>query len=348
MDFDIDVIKMRIAIDCRWIFPKLSGIGRYTDNLMKGLTKVDRSNTYLFLKEPLVPYGLFSLANQIRLPRLLRRLDVDIYHSTNFMIPLFMGRRIKVVITIHDLIPWKFPQYTPKAKKTRFNWLFRWVMKRAVKRADRIIAVSENTKRDICECLMVSPSKISVVYNGIGSEFFVDRQVEKEGYILFVGRADPYKNLMGLIEAYKILLDRYKISNKLLVVGEEDPRYPRPGGLGDKIIYYGYADPKELVDIYCKASVLVMPSLYEGFGLPAIEAMACGVPVVVSNTPALVEIVKDYAYVATTNLADCIYRALMEGPKVGAREYARQFTIEKMAEETLRVYKSLQPHITYT
>lgn len=330
---------MRIAIDCRWIFPKLSGIGKHTENLVRGLSRVDRKNTYLLLKEPLVPYSIFSMANQIRLPRLLRRLDVDIYHSTNFMIPLFMKRDIKVVITIHDLIPWRFPEYTPKAKKTRFNLLFKWIMKRAVHRADKVIAVSETTARDIKDCLGVSSA---VVYNGIAPEFFSDRDANKDGDILFVGRPDPYKNLTGLIKAYSILLQKYKIKNKLLVVGEDDPRYPRPSGLDDKIIFYGYADTKDLVDIYRKASVLVIPSLYEGFGFPAVEAMACGVPVVMSNTPALVEVVKDNAIVVDPydyeGMADAIYKAITNGK--GHKAYARQFTIERMAEETLKVYES--------
>lgn len=333
---------MRIAIDCRWIFPKLSGIGKHTDNLVRGLSKIDRKNTHLLLKEPLVPYGLFSIANQVRLPRLLRRLDVDIYHSTNFMIPIFMKRDIKVVVTIHDLIPWKFPEYTPRAKKTRFNWLFKWIMKRAVRRADMIIAVSENTARDIQDCLGVPEEKIRVVYNGISPEFFTEGRVDKQGYILFVGRPDPYKNLKGLIKAYEILLKKYDIKNNLLVVGDSDPRYPKPSSLDNRIIFHGYADTVDLVDIYRKASVLVMPSLYEGFGFPAIEAMACGVPVVVSNTPALIEVVKDNGLVVDPNdyegMADAIYRAITNGSNHKA--YARQFTIERMAGETLRVYES--------
>lgn len=343
---------MRVAIDCRWIFPKISGIGKHTENLVRGLSKIDRKNTYLLLKEPLVNYGIFSLANQFRLPRLLRRLDVDVYHSTNFMIPLFMKKDIKVVVTIHDLIPWKFPKYTPRAKKTKFKRLFKWMMKRAVKRADKIIAVSENTAKDIRECLGVDSNKIKVVYNGISPEFFTGASVNRDGYILFVGRRDPYKNLSGLIKAYEILLEKYTIKNNLLVVGEKDSRYPEAYDLvkfNERITFYGYADTKDLVNLYRKASVLVMPSLYEGFGYPAIEAMACGVPVVVSNTPALAEVVKDNGIYIDPNdyegMADGIYRALIDGTRTtGTRnktaEYAKKFTIEKMAEETVKVYES--------
>ena len=364
---------MRIAIDCRWIFPKISGIGKHTENLVSGLSKVDHHNHYLLLKEPLVSYGIFSLANQIRFPRLLKRLDVDIYHSTNFMIPLFIPRTIKVVVTIHDLIPFRFPQYTPQAKKTKFLWFFRRIMKMIVKRADKIVTVSNNTARDLVEFLNVPRDKISVVYNGISHDFFEesvtkvsDPKIKNEsgyiptpkslvwGYILFVGRADPYKNLIGLIKAYAKLLQDYGLSNKLLVVGEEDPRYKDVSqlveelGLKDKVIFYGYTDSKTMVNLYQNAGILVLPSLYEGFGLPPLEAMACGIPVIVSNTPALVETVADKAIVVDPHdideLAKAIYNVLTDKilrDKMSreGREHAKKFTIDFMARETLKVYE---------
>jgi len=348
---------MRIAIDCRWIFPKLSGIGQHTVSLIRGLSSVDRVNTYLFLKEPLVPYGIFSLKNQFRLSRLLKKLDVDVYHSTNFMIPVFMSKKIKVIITIHDLIPWKFPQYTRKAKKTKFLWLFKIIMRMAVKRADKIIVVSETTAKDLMECLNVPKEKISVVYNGIGDEFFGNFHniANKENYILFVGRADPYKNLIGLIKAYDILLKKYKIDNKLVVVGEKDPRYLNAYNLvkdlklDGKILFWGYADQKHIMDIYLNSSVLVMPSFYEGFGLPAIEAMACGVPVIVSNTPALKEVAGDGAITINPKnleeIGESIYKVISD--KSYSKQLsekginrAKRFTVENMARETVRVYNS--------
>lgn len=360
---------MRIAIDCRWIFPKISGIGKHTENLTRGLSEIDRHNHYLLLKDPLVSYGLFSLANQIRLPKLLKRLDVDIYHSTNFMIPLFLSRKIKVVVTIHDLIPFKFPQYTPHAKKTKFNWLFKLIIKKVIKRADMIIAVSNTTANDIVECFGVPKDKIKVVYNGISPEFFSKRKQNTDngytpppktkvlvgGYILFVGRQDPYKNLTGLIHAYAKLLNDYGITEKLLIVGKKDPRYPEVPQLVDKlnlkdnVEFYGYVNSKELLKLYQNASLLVLPSLYEGFGMPPIEAMACGVPVVVSNTPALVETVNDKAIVTdpsdANKLADSMYKvitdkSLREKLSQDGKIHAQKFTIENMAKETLKVYES--------
>jgi glycosyltransferase involved in cell wall biosynthesis len=349
---------MRIAIDCRWIFPKLSGIGQHTANLIKGISELDRENTYLFLKEPLVSYGVFSLKNQFRLSRLLRKLDVDVYHSTNFMIPLFMTKKIKVVITVHDLIPWKFPQYTPRAKKTKFFGLFKLIMRLAVRRADKIIVVSKTTAEDLQECLNVPSEKINVVYNGIGDEFFnLDRKGgEKEGSILFVGRADPYKNLTGLIEAYNLLVKKYNIKHKLLVVGEEDKRYPdarllvKKLHLEEKVVFQGYVKSGQILEVYSKASVLVMPSFYEGFGLPATEAMACGIPVIVSNTPALKEVVRENAVVIDPKnieeITNAMYKIISDKDFADnlankGKEYAKKFTIENMARETVRVYNNL-------
>ena len=357
---------MRIAIDCRWIYKKLSGIGRHTDNLVKGVTALDKNNHYILLREPLVPYGIFTLSNQLKLQGVLKKLDVDVYHSTNFMIPLFLDKKIKVVITIHDLIPWLYPEFTPKAKKTKFNWLFKAVMKKAVKRADRIIAVSENTAQDIQKCFNISGDKIRVVYNGIEQEYFnaakntkktsnpISDKLEK-GYILFVGRSEPYKNLLGLVKAYDILVKKYNIPNKLLIVGERDPRYPQVPelvdklGLKDKVIFFGYAEQKEVMGLYLNAGVLAMPSFYEGFGLPVTEAMACGVPVVVSNTPALVEVAGCSALVVDpkniNEIAGALYKVLTDKEladelKRKGIERAKHFTIERMAEETIKVYES--------
>ena len=344
----------------------MSGIGKHTENLLKGLAQVDRVNRYLFLKGPLVNYSVFSKSNQWKLPRLLKRLDVNLYHSPNFMISLLIPRTIKVVITIHDLIPWKFPNYTPRARKTKFNWLFKLILKRAARRADKIIAVSHNTARDICECLGVPAEKIKVVYNSIGPEYFApldiadntnarDPDKSLNDYIIFVGRADPYKNLAGLVRAYQQLVKKYNITHKLLVVGELDPRYPEVPelvnemGLEEKVIFYGYVEQKELMNLYRRASVLVMPSLYEGFGLPVLEAMVCGIPVIISDTPSLVEIAKDNALAVNprdiNKLAGAIYKIISDKDFAGklaekGKRYANEFTIERMAKETVAVYES--------
>ncbi len=358
---------MKIVIDCRWIFPQISGIGCYTKNLIRGLAAVDKENEYFLIsgrcpdadnfRSLPVAYGLYSLANQVKLPRLLKELRADVFHSPNFMIPLRVPRTTKVVITIHDMIPWKFPQYTPKAKKTRWQWLFRLIFRRAAARADKIISVSQNTARDIKDCLSVPVNKIEVVHNGIEERFFQAKAGERgleRSYILFIGRADPYKNLIGLLKAYAVLVRKYTVGNKLVVVGQPDDRYPEANywvaklGLEQRVIFYGYAAVEKLVEIYANAAVFVLPSFYEGFGLPPVEAMAVGVPVIVSNTPALAEVAGDCALQVdpqdTEGMAEAIYKVISDrelSAELVARgkEQAKKFTIETMAKDTLEVYK---------
>jgi len=345
---------MKIAIDCRWIFLKVSGVGRYTENLTSALKEIDHNNKYLLLKASLIPYGIFSLINQIKLPLFLKKSGADIYHSANFMIPLFVPKNIKVIITIHDLIPFKFPQYTPNAKKTRFNWFFKWIFKKAVNRADKIIVNSNNTARDLIECLNAPMNKIKVIYLGIDPGFFQNTPYRQDSYILFVGRPEPYKNLDLLIKAYNKLLKDYKIENKLLIAGSMDPRYPEALnlvdklGLKNKVIFQGYIGHQELVKTYQGASVLVLPSLYEGFGLPPLEAMASGVPAIVSNTPALTETTAGRALVIgpydINGLAGAIYKVLTDNMLAErlsreGRDYARNFTVQNMAKLTLKVYE---------
>lgn len=383
---------MKIAIDCRWIFPKISGIGSYTESLVKGLNSIDTENEYFCItnnsnkedkhnisphqllrshskngyKEEysgnwcgdiVVPYGIYSITNQIRLPKLLKKLGVDVFHSPNFMIPFFVPKKIKVILTVHDIIPWKFPEYTPQAKKTKYYGLFKWVIKKCLNRADKVIVVSNTTADDLMECLDVKREKISVVYNGLNSMYFEakkTKQPEYIDYILFVGRADPYKNMEGLIRAYAKLIKDKNIRNKLLIVGEKDKRYPNVYslvddlGVSDNVVFYGYADKDELVQLYKNAFLFVLPSLYEGFGLPPLEAMASGVPVIVSNAPAILEVVGDNAIVVDSKDIDALTQAMSKviadrnsynDMVNNAKEYAKGFTIEKMAKETLEVYK---------
>lgn len=360
---------MKIAIDYRWVLPHVSGIGRYTLNLVSELANQDKKNEYILIASPgqknsnfnviTVPYGIYSLQNQWALSRLLQKMKIDVFHSPNFMIPLRVPKSTKVVITIHDMIPWLFPEFTPKAKKTRLSWLFKYIIKRAAARADKIISVSENTAKDIMAALSVPRERIAVIYNGLDSDCF---RVNARGdlgvrdYILFVGRADPYKNLNGLIRAYNDLVTKYKIENQLLIVGQEDSRYPEAKELvaelqlQDKIVFYGYASPKELENLYTNAAVYVLPSFYEGFGLPPLEAMAKGVPVAASNTPALAEVLGDNALLFDpyniNNIADTIFKiidnkGLAEELSKKGSLHAKKFNVETMARETLAVYQSI-------
>ena len=375
---------MRIVLDCRWIFRKLSGVGRYTRELTRALLDLDPDDEFvlLFDNEDLlarerahvkldersragtatVSCGPFSPRSTLRLPGLLRSLGADVFHSTNSMLPL---RRLPcaAVVTIHDLIPFIAPHYVPRARKTRVLPLYRWATRRAARLADRIIAVSSHTKRDVATHLRIPEEKIAVVHNGIGASFRppadpppceLHRRFGIEGrLIVAAGRAEPYKNLIGLVHAIEQLVAAGRTTLRCLLVGEPDERYPEvrhyveAHHLGEHVCFTGYLDHEDLVRAYQEADLVVHPSLYEGFGFPPLEAMACGTPVVASDRTSLPEVLGDAALLVnpedTDALAAAITRALDDETlraelRRKGLERAKAFTWQRAARETLDVY----------
>lgn len=345
---------MKIAIDTRRSGKTLSGIGRYTECLIRGLSSVGSPCHFIHIDEKMAPYSPYSIMNQLRLPAVLEQYHVELYHSPDFAIPILLRKNLPCVVTIHDLIPWKYPHFTPKAKKNRFLWLFRLFIREVVKRADKIIAVSHTTATDIEECFPADSSRILVVYNGIDPVFFKSHDEKKGNYILYVGRADPYKNICAALSAYARASETYKIPHNFLIIGESDPRYTGSQALVEhlnlqnRVTFSGHLSHEELIKAYRGADLLLMPSRYEGFGYPVIEAMACGIPVIISQAPALVEIAGTHAISVdpdnTDEFAEAINNVLTDSALSNrlsreGREHARNFTIEKMARETLKVYE---------
>lgn len=378
---------MNICIDARWVQEKIAGIGRYTAYLLKYLAEMDRENEYLVLfhNESIrdrvcgelslmgrkgwgiitLPYDVFSLRGQITLPRFLRREKVDLFHSTNFMAPLlpFGGR---LVLTVHDIIPLKFPHYAPRSKKTMLFPLYKLLMTKLVRRADLVIADSEHSRADIVEFLRVPQEKVRTVYLGVDPKYRplgeaareeVRRALKiKDRLALYAGRADPYKNLISLVKAAEFINRKGVLHCTVVVAGAEDPRYPevarylRGAGIIRDVIFAGSLGEKTLIPLYNAADVLVLPSLYEGFGLPPLEAMACGTPVIVSNRTSLPEVVGDAGILVeptdTGALAGAMERVFTD-PDLRERmvrmglERARLFPWRKTAEETLAVYREL-------
>ena len=378
---------IKVAVDARWIFEKMSGVGRVTKNLILHLPQVDDRNRYVFIFDDerrmkrvakecglaefsnvetvAVPYGIFSLKNQLKLPRLLKKLDVDVFHSTNFMIPLRRCRP-KMIVTIHDLIPLLFPQYTPRSKKRRFFFLYKLIMKRIVRLADIIVADSENTRQDVIRNFAFpSADKTRVVHCGIARKYF-DRAEEREpaylrerygiegDIIIAAGRADPYKNTLGLVKAFVIVLREKELRPHLVIVGEEDERYPEvrdyveENGLSEHVTFTGYLDEGDLVRAYASADVMVHPSMYEGFGLPALESMAAGTPVISSNAGSLPEVLGDAAVFVEPadekGMAAAMTDLLTQPEKrrkmaERGREWARRYKWEDAARKTVQIYE---------
>jgi len=378
------VEKKRIAIDARWVFPELSGIGRYTLELLRQLGERGEAFRYLILvrdaerrefigqaaglegKENFefveLPHGVFSPRGQVAAAGLLRERGVDIYHSTNFMIPLpaFPRRRphsIKCICNIHDLIPLVHPEFTPRALKTRFFPVYRILMNEIARRTDAVLTGSESAKGDIMRLLGVADERIVVVPDGVdprhvpGGEKLSARGGPKT--ILYVGRCDPYKNLPGLVAAFAQMVREDGVDVRLRIVGSPDARYPEAGevarrlGVADRIEWSGYLDDAGLLKAYQDADVLALLSRYEGFGLPVLEAMACGTPVVCSRAASLPEVAGDAAWLVDADDvvgAATALREVLTNREVATRlrtaglEQVKAFSWQTTAEAVLRLY----------
>ena len=382
---------MKIAIDARWIFPAPSGIGVYTRELITHLARIDHNNQYCLIfndqqildqtaettgftvnskvTTALVPYGLFAPMGQMHMPDWLIRQGVDVFHSTNYMIPLraFPRNRrgsIRCVITIHDVIPLKFPDHAPKARKSRLLPLFRWLMCEVGRRADRIITVSATSRNDVLAHLHLSPSgvdKVRVIYNGVAEQFFPGPGMHADDpsrprTILYVGRADPYKNLINLVRAFAALKKEAPFPVRLKLVGATDPRYPeapqmaRELGVEADCEWSAAMTTAQLVDAYRQADLFVLPSRYEGFGIPAAEAMACGTPVLCGDCGALREVGGDAVlYVSPDDVPEMKRKMLQllhdtrlaRALATRGLQQVQRFTWRKTAEATLGVYEQL-------
>jgi glycosyltransferase involved in cell wall biosynthesis len=241
--------------------------------------------------------------------RMMIRDRLDIFWGTAAMLPLALPSAVAKVVTIHDLI-WPLYSEIVDPFNRCMHWLF---VERSVRQADRVIAVSQSTARDLQRVWEVPESKIEVVHHGVSpayrpqdpraaAEHVASKYGVSKDYILTVGTLVPHKNLVTLVEAMRILRERRELSFQLLVVGAKGwnsgkllAAVQRAGFTGRDIRFLGFVPEEDLPMLYSGSCSFVFPSLYEGFGLPLVEAMACGVPIVASNTSSIPEVVRDAA-----------------------------------------------------
>jgi len=333
---------VKIAIDARMM--NKSGIGTYIKHMIKNVgynIVLDNSN---------FPCKNYSIKEQLFFPyKKLRREKIDVLHIPHLNIPIFY--REKLIVTIHDLTHLRYPQFLPS--KFHYHY-FKFMLGTATKKASKILTDSHNTKKDIMEFFNVEPTKIKVIYLGVGKEFVIKEKEQifylYEKYnipqgkkiILYVGNLLPHKNLSGLLKAIHLIKEDYV----LILAGKSFKNRYEQKQEKASIVYAGEVSQDELVDLYNLADLSVLPSLYEGFGLPVLESFACGTPVACSNTSSLPEVGGNHAFYFDpkneNDIADAINKAFeWKDSPLALREYALQFSWKKTGRETLDEINSL-------
>jgi glycosyltransferase involved in cell wall biosynthesis len=365
---------MKIGVDARDILRREVGITVFTKGILAGLAEsgvsgeiilylddfgdesaVLQAGSFMGLETRVVP-GRGAKWKHIGLPAALRRDRTDLFHSMTSTLPVYVpGRKI---VTFCDVFQETHPEFVPAKTRVLMNRLY----KSAARRADRIIAISENTKDDIVTYYGVPEHKITVIYPGlnencrpIGSKDAATA-TKKYGidgpYVLHVGALAEWRNITRLIEAYRIAVQTVP-GLKLVLVGRPVWGYDLAAAagpdLGKNIISIPFVPNEDLVALYNEAQALAMPSLAEGFGLPVIEAMACGTAVVTSNISALPEAAGGAALLVdpfdTPEIANAIIRAITDSKlknnliEKGYKQ-ASKFTWRGAGEATAAVYKS--------
>jgi glycosyltransferase involved in cell wall biosynthesis len=374
-------IIVNIGFDLSPTIHRHAGLGRYAHALLAALLQIDATHTYrVFHNQPapgesvppiftdlprtVVPLSAkpwrmsVLLADYLHLSMDRWLSGVDVFHGTDHLLPPL--RRAKTVFTLHDLIFKFYPEYHLPLNRA----FLALMLPRFLRRADAIIAVSECTKRDALRLYDIPPEKITVIYEAADPALqpvndqnqlaeMRARYAKAQPYILFVGTIEPRKNIPALIDALKILRAR-GLTHRLLIAGRKGWLYEnifahaRQSGIADQIDFLNYVPDADLAALYSACEAFVFPSLYEGFGLPPLEAMACGAPVVCSNTSSLPEVVGDAALLvnphAANEIADAIERvltnpALRDELRAKGLAHAQKFSWERTARETLAIYK---------
>lgn len=378
---------MRIGIDYTSAVHQQAGIGRYTRDLVAALARLPREHEYVLFVAgragrdagPGSPGSASEMPDSFRIARvplsqrfwsaLWHRLHiplpvdlftgpVGVFHSPDYVLPPL--RQGKKVVTIHDL---SFLRYPEGAEPSLRQYLGRAVPD-AAGRADLILADSQNTRRDVIELLGAPEEKVEVLYPGVSEEFkpiddqeLLDKVRRMYGlsfpFILSVGTIEPRKNLVRLIDAYAALRASADVSHKLVIAGrkgwlyEDVFRRVEELSLEKEVIFLGFVAEEDLPPLYNLAQVLVFPSLYEGFGLPPLEAMACGTPVIASCSSSLPEVVGEAGLMVSARDAEALRQTMSEVldeptlredlVRKGLRQ-ARRFKWETAAKRMVAIY----------
>ncbi|MFZ5649812.1 MAG: glycosyltransferase family 4 protein [Bacillota bacterium] len=373
---------MKLLYDARMLYS--SGIGRYLQNLLLYVVPLLKQDKIYLTGDPdkisyffnsnfkfspnlqIIKWNslIYSFSEQIKGSYLLEKYknEVDVIHIPHYNVPYFMPKNS--IVTIHDLIHFIFPEYF-KGLKVK---IAKMILENAVKKSCKIIVVSEATAQDLIKLFPFADSKIRIVYEAAADIFrpVISREIEifkkrfgLKKYILYVGNRKLHKNLNRLLHAYSNL-HKHIVDLQLVIAGskfmenDEVTQYKQKHGLNNIIELERISD-QDLIKLYCGAEALVFPSLYEGFGLPPLEAMACGIPVVVSKVASIPEVVGDAGiYVNPYDVDDItrgIYSVLInedlrKNLRIKGFERSKMFTWKKTAQKTMAIYEEVLNEIT--
>ncbi|ATW27003.1 glycosyltransferase family 4 protein [Candidatus Formimonas warabiya] len=370
---------MKVGIDSRAaIWYRGTGMGTYTYQLIRNIYLIDKKNEYHFFlpnerfqgTDPLTSGVFQSIAQNtdafwetVIAEGTITPDGIDIYHVPQNGIGLPPKKNFPTVVTVHDLIPYLLPEKVGPG----YLKIFQKEMPRILEEADHVITVSEHSKKDLQKLMGVSEKMISVIHEAPESTYKpIKREVAKARiqnkygisgrFILYIGGFNPRKNLRGLINAYHKIYKDTKIPCKLVILGKPSRDYVglvelvESLNLGGWVLFPGFIPMQDLPFFYNASDLFVYPSFYEGFGLPPIEALACGTPTIVSNVSSLPEVVGDAALLINPHdllsLATTMHRVLTEpdleqdlrkrGPK-----RAQNFSWTKTAAQTIKVYQDV-------
>ncbi len=373
---------MDVIVDYTPALKQQGGIGRYARGLFRALARLDKKRRYILLassdcpdddfpwpdnfvrKNLLLPEKITTILwNRLGLPFPARVFSpkAALFHSPNYSTPPVIGARS--LVTVHDLSFMVFPQYAyPSLQKYLES-----AVPKSIKRASHVLADSESTKQDLVNLLNVPDDKISVVYSGVDANFqpqakeTIEETLEAlhiQGfpYILSVGTLEPRKNFDGLIRAFNIAKMEFDIPHHLVIAGGEGWLYESiikeyiKSPYKDEIHFLGFVPDDRLPSLYSGADVFAFPSHYEGFGLPPLEALACGTPVLAARNSSLPEVLGNAALwvsdADTTSIAEGLYKLITDENLrttllKNSQDQLRKFTWENGAKALLRVYDTL-------
>lgn len=359
------IMKKNIIIDARMVNEELHGIGRYAYELVKGLINDERFNVKLLVNDEILAKKIFgnknvefiiinskflSISEIVEIPIKINKFKDHIYYTPSFSCSPFI--KLKSYITLHDLNHLALPQYYSK-----FHSLYyKFIVKPFSNRCEKIFTVSNFSKKEILNWLNCKEEKIVVTYNGIDEKFKPINDLEilnsikekynlPEKFVLYIGNQKPHKNLETLLKAM------VNVNCKLIVNGKACERISnliKTLNIEEKIKFIGYVDDGDLPVLYNLASVFVFPSLYEGFGLPPLEAMSCGCKTIVSNSTCLPEVVcegaiivnvlevQEYSEKINAFLNNNLVYDVNNGINV-AKQYKWNKTIEQTADDICKV-----------